>query len=119
MKKNGIGPLMAWPALAVATQVAVPRCPGCAAIPVRGAATGRRGEGKSFQFLVFSWKWRRGKRGNRNWKLEIRNWKLEARERAVICRISGEFILESCGRRTAAHQGIRATDPRPPDIGGP
>jgi hypothetical protein len=34
-------------------------------------------------------------------------------------RISGEFIKESCGRRTAAPQGIRSTDPRPPGIGGP
>jgi hypothetical protein len=34
-------------------------------------------------------------------------------------RISGEFIWGSCGRRTAAPQGIRSTDPRLPGIGGP
>ena len=29
------------------------------------------------------------------------------------------FIKESCGRRIAAPQGMRSTDPRPPGIGGP
>src|SRR6266403_1115588 len=130
---------------------------------------------------VFSCKWRGGKSGNRNRKLETRNWKpgeetsgygggvksiktrrlakgspptrsgcagssatlsipqnhVEHKWRAetadrdgppkgvfmdrgsVTCRISGEFIKESCGRRTAAHQGMRSTDPRPRGIGGP
>src|SRR6266404_2641795 len=147
----------------------------------RASAASRPGEAKSFRFLVFSCKWRGGKSGNRNRKLEIRNWKpgeetsgygggvksiktrrlakggpptrsgcagssatlsipqsrVEHKWRAetadrdgppkgvfmdrgsVTCRISGEFIKESCGRRTAAHQGMRSTDPRPRGIGGP
>src|SRR6267378_7661763 len=33
--------------------------------------------------------------------------------------ISGAFTKESCGRRSAARQGRRSTDPRPRGIGGP
>lgn len=33
--------------------------------------------------------------------------------------VSEEFLKESCGRRIAAPQGIRSTDPRPLGIGGP
>src|SRR6266404_7815822 len=92
--------------------------------------------------VLFAWGCRGRKLESRNQKLEIGkqgewpavgdNAKLIKRKRLserqchpcnrqgwTTPRVSGEFIRESCGRRSAARQGRRSTGPRPRCIDGP